>query len=177
MEMNFPTIPIADVPVDELLSSRSPHRPVVLVVDDDPIITFTQGKILAGSGLAVMTACSGAEALEIANLIPPQLLVTDLLMQGMDGLELGLEVRRIAPDCKFVMCTGLSDTAKRMEEVRRSGPEFVILPKPVHPTELLSCAFEQLGQEYIESSPKGPKSVGSAEGTHRFTAYYRFDAA
>jgi CheY-like chemotaxis protein len=177
MEMYFGTVPIEEVPTDLVVNGPEALRPVVLVVDDDPMIAFTQAAILSQSGLAALTAENGQEALEIAGIIPPDVLLTDLLMPGMGGLELSLAVRRIAPDCKFILCTGLAMTAQLREEVRRAGPEFAILTKPVHPLELLACTFERLGKKFPGCSRKEVRSAGSGDAPLRSLGSYRLSAA
>jgi hypothetical protein len=86
--MRFPTMT-----VEEILRADSNHRadqnsPVILVVDDERVIADTLSVILSRNGFAAMTAYNGTSALEIATLVPPQLLISDVMMPGMSGIDL-----------------------------------------------------------------------------------------
>lgn len=142
MQTYFPVVSVQKVPPKH----AQQDRPLVLLVDDDPIINFTLSAILNNSGFAPIAAHDGAEALEIAKLIPPQVLVTDLLMRGMNGLELAMAVRSTVPDCEVILISGqISFTERSMEELLPVYG-FVKLCKPVYPTDLLACIGEQLSR-------------------------------
>ncbi len=80
-----PVVSINDVPP----ADTSAYRPVVLVVDDESAIADTLTEILSRSGYAAMTAYDGNEALETALVTPPEMLITDVILPGMSGIELG----------------------------------------------------------------------------------------
>jgi DNA-binding response OmpR family regulator len=103
------------------------------------VITYTVSEILSQSNFAVLTANSGSEALEIAMLIPPDILITDRLMPGMDGLDLGLAIRCVAPDCKVIVSSGRLLSPENIRQANLAGLDFVTLAKPVHPSRLLAC--------------------------------------
>lgn len=142
LHTNFPVVPVADVPAfhDDL----GPDKPIVLVVDDETIISFTLAAILNRSGFTALTARNGAEALELAALVPPDILVTDLAMQEMSGLDLALAVCRDIPDCEIILITGQISPAERNQEKRLSATGFVTLYKPVFPADLLACIERRL---------------------------------
>lgn len=142
MEMRFAVVPIEDVPVHSEV--QAPERPVILVVDDEAIISITLAAILDSSGYAALTARNGAEALELAALVPPDVLVTDLVMQDMNGFDLAVAVRKDVPDCAAILITGQISTAERIQEKRLPGNGFATLCKPVFPAELLACIEQQL---------------------------------
>src|ERR1700689_5306399 len=79
----FTTIPVADVP------APGPHkyRPIILVVDDEGTVADSLCAILCQSGYAAVAAYDGLTALETALLMPPQMLITDVVMPGMRGKE------------------------------------------------------------------------------------------
>ena len=139
MTTHFPTVPLETVPKAGSLNESEPHRPMILVVDDEPVITYTVSEILARSNFAVVTANSGSEALEIAMLIPPDILITDQVMPGMDGLDLGLAIRRLAPDCEVIVSSGKFLSTEQIRQAHLAGLNFVTLAKPVHPSRLLAC--------------------------------------
>jgi DNA-binding response OmpR family regulator len=136
-----PVVPINEVPP----ADTTPYRPTVLVVDDESAIAETVTEILSRSGYAAMTAYDGPEALEIAMLSPPELLITDVSLPGMSGIELAITVRRIFPDCKILLFSGHVATAELLVRAQRAGHTFTLLSKPLHPRELLARVSESLG--------------------------------
>jgi DNA-binding response OmpR family regulator len=137
-----PVVPINEAPP----ADTSPYRPTVLVVDDESAIAETVTEILSRSGYAAMTAYDGTEALEIAMLSPPELLITDVSLPGMSGIELAITVRRIFPDCKILLFSGHVATAELLVRAQRAGHTFTLLSKPLHPRELLARVAESLRQ-------------------------------
>jgi DNA-binding response OmpR family regulator len=128
------------VPIDEVPppDSSEGHRPVVLIVDDEEMIADTLGIILSHQGFAPLTAYDAESALEIANVIPPEVLLTDIVMPGMNGIELAIEMTRLVPDCKILLFSGQSARMEDMlEEARAEGHDFEALTKPIHPTVLV----------------------------------------
>jgi DNA-binding response OmpR family regulator len=134
-------MPIKDVPASTPVSK---HRPVVLVVDDESAIADTLSEILKLSGYAAMPVYDGEEALETALLMPPELLITDVMLPGMSGIELAIKMRRIFPDCRILLFSGQAATSDLLTYAARAGHEFTLLIKPVHPTELLRRVSESL---------------------------------
>jgi DNA-binding response OmpR family regulator len=113
--------------------------PVVLIVDDERIIADTLSMILSRSGFAVLTAYDGQSALELARIIPPELLLTDVMMApGMNGVELATAVAETVPDCKILLFSGQAATVDLLADARDTGHNFTLLTKPLHPTELLA---------------------------------------
>jgi CheY-like chemotaxis protein len=139
---NSPIVPIAEVPP----ADTTAYRPTVLVVDDESVIAETVAAILSRSGYAATTAYDAQEALEIALLSPPELLITDVSLPGMSGIELAITIRRIFPDCKVLLFSGHAATAGLMAGAQRSGHTFTLLSKPVHPKELLAWVSQSLPQ-------------------------------
>jgi DNA-binding response OmpR family regulator len=126
------------------------YRPVVLVVDDESAIADTLTEILSRSGYAAMTAYDGNEALETALVTPPELLITDVILPGMSGVELAITVRRIFPDCKILLFSGQASTADLLATAKSEGHHFTLLTKPVHPRELLAHVSESLAERGVQ---------------------------
>src|SRR5580658_3850947 len=137
---NSPVVPINEAPP----ADTSPYRPTVLVVDDESVIAETVAAILSRSGYAAATAYDAQEALEIALLSPPELLITDVSLPGMSGIELAITIRRIFPDCKVLLFSGHVATTELLAGANRAGHSFTLLTKPVHPRELLAWASQSL---------------------------------
>ncbi len=139
---NSPVVPINEAPP----ADTTEYRRTVLVVDDESVIAETVAAILSRSGYAAMTAFDGPEALEMALLSPPELLITDVSLPGMSGIELAITIRRIFPDCKVLLFSGHAATAGLMAGAQRAGHTFTLLSKPVHPKELLAWVSQSLPQ-------------------------------
>jgi CheY-like chemotaxis protein len=140
----FPTVPLRDVPSDSEGSKAAGHRPVVLVVDDESVIADTLAEILTRSGYTGVAEYDGDSALETALLTPPEMLITDVVLPGMTGIELAITVRRIFPDCKIILFSGQASTADLLANARADGHHFMLLNKPLHPQDLLARVSEGL---------------------------------
>lgn len=140
---NFPNVPLQDVPAPGSQTTDT-YRPVVMVVDDESSIADTLAEILSRSGYAAVTAYDGDTALETALLMPPEMLITDVVLPGMSGIDLAITVRRIFPECKIVLFSGQASTADLLAAANRDGHQFVLLNKPVHPADLLARISDTL---------------------------------
>ena len=84
-----------------------PCQPVrVLVVDDEHLIADTLSMILEMRGFEVKTAYSGEQAVESAKVFGPDVLVTDVVMSGMNGIETGRCIQRMLASCKVILFSG-----------------------------------------------------------------------
>ena len=110
----------------------------VLVVDDERVIADTLAIILNQHGYEAAAAYSGNEAVERARAIEPDLIISDVIMQDMNGIEAAIHIRKFLPACKILLFSGQAATADLLENARAQGHEFEILAKPVHPTDLLN---------------------------------------
>ena len=135
-----PVVPIDSVPP----ADTSATRPVVLVVDDESAIADTVTEILSRSGYAAMAAYDATEALEIALQTPPEMVITDVILPGMNGIELAIKIRRIFPDCKILLFSGQAATVDLLAVANTSGHHFNLLSKPIHPRDLLAKVSESL---------------------------------
>ncbi len=132
------TIPVSDVPMTEFFDGSSIYAPSALVVDDECTIADSLAEILKRSGYRVTVAYDASSALESALCKPPDVLITDVMLPGTSGIELAITLRRIYPDCKILLFSGNAATTVMMETATRTGHNFVLLNKPVHPSEMLS---------------------------------------
>lgn len=141
----FPTVSLEDVPKLRASSASTQYRPVVLVVDDESAIADTLTEILNRSGFAAMPAYDAESALDSALLVPPELLITDVVLPGMSGIELAISMRRIFPDCQILLFSGQASTSDLLASANSRGHRFTLLTKPIHPTELLARVRESFG--------------------------------
>jgi CheY-like chemotaxis protein len=113
-------------------------RPRVLVVDDENIIADTLTIILGQNGYEATAAYHGVEAVERAKSWQPDLLLADVVMPGMSGIELAIRIRALLPACRILLLSGQAGTLDLLQDVRQDGHDFEIILKPIHPTQLLA---------------------------------------
>lgn len=114
----------------------------VMVVDDEEVIASTVSMIMRFGGFASEFFTDPCEALNSARINAPDLLISDVLMPHMNGIELAIRVRELCPQCKVLLFSGQAATADLLRSARMSGHEFQLLQKPIHPTELLAAVKE-----------------------------------
>ena len=117
--------------------STLPSRPKVYVVDDERVIAFTLSAILNRSGFLAVPFTNPLEALEAARTGKPDLLISDVMMPGLSGVELATRLQEMHAECKVLLFSGQAATADLLAEARLKGSDFILLRKPVHPTDLL----------------------------------------
>lgn len=150
----FPTLPLKEIPESAIKTAVEPYRPVVLVVDDECVIADSLADILKHSGYAAIPVYDGEAALETALTMPPELLISDVVLPGMNGIELAITIRRIFPDCRVILSSGQSSTARLLASANAAGHRFLFLTKPVHPAELLQHVAETLSQRKQPASAR-----------------------
>lgn len=113
-------------------------KPRVLVVDDEQVIADTLAKILDLNGYDASAVYTGTAAVESARSMKPDLVISDVIMPDMNGIEAAISIRGFLPTCKILLFSGQAATADLLENARAQGHEFEILAKPVHPSDLLA---------------------------------------
>jgi CheY-like chemotaxis protein len=113
-------------------------KPKVLVVDDEQVIANTLAMILNQSGFEAHPVYSGEKAVEMAAALQPDMLITDVIMADLNGIDAAIRIRAMLPSIKILLFSGQAATADLLEKARAQGYEFEILAKPVHPQDLLS---------------------------------------
>ena len=83
-----------------------PQPVTVYVVDDEPVISSTLTAILNVSGFQATGFTSAKDALQAAESEGPSLLISDVVMPGMNGVDLAIHLKSICPDCKILLFSG-----------------------------------------------------------------------
>lgn len=118
--------------------------PRVLLVEDDDDNRELMGEVLQDAGYQVMLAASGAEGLRMLAEHSIDVVVTDVGMPGMGGLEVARAVKGAAPGVPVVVVTGY---AEREDITSARGREVdAVLVKPVDPDQLTACVAGLLAQ-------------------------------
>ncbi len=120
---------------DELSSSgerapgpTSPDAPTVLVVDDEPSNLASIEKIFQRDGMRVLTADGAKAALEVVRTHRVQVVLTDLMMPGVSGLELLRAIKQLSPDTEVVMMTAYGTVETAVQAMREGAYDFVEKP-------------------------------------------------
>jgi DNA-binding response OmpR family regulator len=110
----------------------------VFVVDDDRVIASTTTAILRLSGYDARSFVNPLEALEAARTVQPDLVLADVVMPGLSGIDLAVRLKEQCPTCKVLLLSGQAETEDLLAAAREKGHDFQVLAKPIHPTDLLA---------------------------------------
>lgn len=125
-------------------SAAAGRRPRVLVVDDEAALRELFTETLEAAGYEVMTACDGRSALECLHRSSPDLVLSDVMMPGMDGLQLLRHIRRDLSLCQtpVVFVTAATGVADELKALDLGADDYVM--KPVEPARLLGRVHRAL---------------------------------
>lgn len=107
----------------------------ILLVDDEAVLAWTMNKMLTASGYSVTTFTDPLLALSASRQAPFDLLISDVRMPGLSGMELATQVRANQPECRVILLSGQANALDAMIKDQRTG--FQLLRKPLRPEELL----------------------------------------
>lgn len=100
----------------------------ILVVEDDPIIRQTVDYALRRAGFDTRTSGDGLEALEMARELPPDLILLDLMLPGIDGFEFASQVRRADTDVAIIMVTALGEERDKVRGLDAGADDYITKP-------------------------------------------------
>jgi DNA-binding response OmpR family regulator len=109
----------------------------VFVVNDEAILSSTLSAILRLNGFAAFSFTDSLRALESALLEPPALLISDLMMPELSGIDLALQIRALSPSCRVFLFAGDQASVDLPRTAHRLDTNLHILPRPVRPSTLL----------------------------------------
>lgn len=116
------------------------------VVDDDVIVASTLAAILRLHGFSVKFFVDPTEALAYALVEPPELLVSDVVMPILSGIDLALQIKALCPTCKILLFSGQADSVDFLHDAERIDANLHIMPKPMQPSKLLEVIWQKLLQ-------------------------------
>ena len=135
-------VSMAEVPEDDAAEVLE-GRPRVMVVDDEPLVADTLAMILTHAGYDAVRAYDARTALEMASVRAPDLLISDVAMPEMNGLELVMGMVSMVPACKVVLFSGHARSVDLMRAYD-AGHDFPLMAKPMHPSEMLGQVAKSL---------------------------------
>jgi len=112
-------------------------KPRVLIVDDDQVIATTLSMILNRSGFDSVEAFSGPRALELARASAFDILITDVMMEPMNGVELAKTFCTMYPEAQIFLISGTTEAAATVLSDFDCEHEFPLLKKPIYPGDLI----------------------------------------
>ncbi len=116
---------------------RTPGQTRVFVVDDEANIACTLATILRIHGFDARHFTEPHEAMNAARLDCPDLLISDVVMPLLSGIELAIQMRQYCPECRILLFSGQAGNSDMLQAAQANGHNFEVLLKPVHPSVLL----------------------------------------
>ncbi|MFZ2022022.1 MAG: response regulator [Terracidiphilus sp.] len=113
-------------------------KPKVIVADDERAIADTLKTILDNFGYDTRVAYSGETAVELLRDFQPDMLISEVIMPGISGIDAAIYARTTLPACKVLLISGNMATADLLDAARDQNHHFEVLAKPIHPTDLLN---------------------------------------
>jgi len=109
----------------------------VLVVDDDRVLADTLAEILRRHGYKPVALYSGEEAVELAERFRPDVVLSDIRMSRLDGVEAAKRIRALHPDCSVILFTAHPISRELRHTIRTQG--FELLQRPLRPDDVLAA--------------------------------------
>jgi DNA-binding NtrC family response regulator len=117
----------------------------LLIIDDEPDASEFMKLLVEPRGYLVRTASSGAEARKVLETWQPEIVLMDLMLPDVGGLDLLREFKETSPESQIIMVTGYGSVPKAVEAMRSGA--FTFIEKPVEP-ELLMAMLEKAGEKF-----------------------------
>jgi diguanylate cyclase (GGDEF)-like protein len=124
--------------LEHFAGKREPRTPSILLVDDDPLLAEVFAEALRLAGMTVSIVSDPTEVLSRLNMVPPDLILMDVHMPGVDGIELARMIRqsRRHLSLPIVFLSAEQDANRQMQARRWGGDDFIA--KPIEPQRLAS---------------------------------------
>jgi DNA-binding NtrC family response regulator len=125
-----------------------PDRIRILIIDDEEVVCSSCERFLKEEGYDVRTVFSGRDGIRLIDENNYDIVITDLKMPGMSGMDILDYIKKGYPGMRVIMMTGYSTAANAEESLRRGASGYI--QKPFAPSELLSVIVETLKKQ-VES--------------------------
>ena len=109
----------------------------ILIADDEAVIADTLATILSQKGYRAISVHSGEEAILAAQSVEPDVLISDIVMGEMSGVDAATHIQQRFPQCKVILLSGYPAPSDVLGSARVDGLIFDYIPKPVHPEVIL----------------------------------------
>jgi two-component system response regulator ResD len=133
--------------------SAEATRGSILVVDDEPVITDVVSRYLERAGYTTSVAADGPEAIRVAEDASPDLVVLDLMLPGVDGLEVMRELHQ-RQSTRVILLTAKGEAIDRIAGLRRGADDYVV--KPFSPAELVARVDAVMRRRDPQPEPEKP---------------------
>ena len=119
----------------------------ILIVDDEKVIADSLAAIFERQGYRARAAYSAEEALQIIAQWPPRLAILDVILPGMNGIDLALLIKSGYPDIAVMLISGQLATAELVESAAKLGYQFTIHAKPIPIPDMLANVSQLLAAQ------------------------------
>jgi len=113
------------------------NKPKVLVIDDDKMVADTLAEVLRMHGFSPVALYSGEQAIEFVESFQPDIVLSDIRMSRLDGIEAARNIRNLHPECRVILFTASTMSPKTKKVIEGEG--FELLQRPLHPQNVLSA--------------------------------------
>jgi DNA-binding response OmpR family regulator len=127
-------------------------RANILVVDDEPVERQTLADILRLEGYHVSSVANGEAAVDFVRLNPVELIILDLRMPGMNGLEVIKVVKRISSDVEIILLTAHGSLESAIEALRSQIHDYLL--KPISPAQIIDSVNRGLAHRNLKLQMK-----------------------
>jgi len=124
----------------------------ILIVEDEAVVLHTLQLILQQHGYEVRGARDGHEAFAVAPAFRPEILLCDINLPDIDGIQIAIRIKHEFPACRVVLLSGEISSAELLDEAKAKGYSFEVLAKPTEPQHLLNVLAAQKDQRPHASS-------------------------
>jgi len=130
----------------------------ILIIDDEDMVRLTLRKILEQAGHSVTEAADGNLGLEAFKARPPDLVITDIIMPGKEGIETIIEIKRENPDMKIIAISG-GGRIGNLDFLAVAGQLGAneVLSKPFQRNDVVTLIDKCLGNEAVKTQPAAEK--------------------
>jgi CheY-like chemotaxis protein len=110
----------------------------ILIADDEQLVALTLTEILEEDGFEVLMVHDGTAAVQAARTMQPDLVLTDVMMPKMNGIEAAKSIKSFLPKCRIILISGQAATGDLLKQAQAEGHDFEIVTKPIRPDALLA---------------------------------------